>query len=55
LLLRCARAGLELTYVPVLGAVRTGVRPPRLEPLPRLPAPLTRVPAAGPSDRRGPR
>ena len=35
LLLRCARAGLELTYVPVLGAVRTGVRPPRLEPLPR--------------------
>jgi hypothetical protein len=55
LLLRCARAGLELTYVPVLGAVRTGVRPPRLEPLPRLPAPLPRVPAAGPSDRRGPR
>lgn len=35
LLLRCVRAGSELAYVPVLGAVRTGVRPPRLEPLPR--------------------
>ena len=35
LLLRCARAGLELTYVPVLGAVRNGPRPPKLPPLPR--------------------
>jgi hypothetical protein len=35
LLLRCVRAGLELAYVPVLGAVRTGARPPRLAPLPR--------------------
>ena len=35
LLLRCARAGLELTYVPVLGAVRSGPRPPKLPPLPR--------------------
>jgi hypothetical protein len=33
LLLRCVRAGLELTYTPVLGAVRRGARPPRLEPL----------------------
>jgi hypothetical protein len=32
LLLRCVRAGLELTYGPVQGAVRTGVRPPRLAP-----------------------
>ena len=33
LLLRCVRAGRELDYVPVLGAVRHGVRPPRLERL----------------------
>lgn len=30
LLLRCVRAGQELTYTPVAGAVRHGVRPPRL-------------------------
>ena len=30
LLLRCVRAGAELTYVPVLGAIRTGTRPPKL-------------------------
>jgi hypothetical protein len=35
LLLRCARAGLELAYGPVLGAVRSGPRPPKLPPLPR--------------------
>ena len=35
LLLRCARAGVELPYVPVIGAVRSGPRPPKLEPLPR--------------------
>jgi hypothetical protein len=39
LLLRCVRAGLELTYGPVIGAVRTGVRPPRLAPLPRASVP----------------
>ena len=33
LLLRCVRAGQELDYVPVAGAVRHGVRPPRLERL----------------------
>jgi hypothetical protein len=33
LLLRCARAGVELGYVPVSGAVRHGARPPRLTPL----------------------
>ena len=33
LLLRCVRAGLELAYGPVLGAVRTGARPPKLAPL----------------------
>ena len=32
LLLRSARAGRELDYVPVEGAVRHGNRPPRLEP-----------------------
>lgn len=30
LMLRCARAGVELTYVPALGAARHGPRPPRL-------------------------
>jgi len=32
LLLRCARTGSELDYVPVAGAVRHGPRPPRLPP-----------------------
>ncbi len=41
LLLRCVLAGRELTYVPVLGAVRTGARPPRLEPLRRSAPPAT--------------
>lgn len=31
LMLRCAREGRELTYVPVLGATRHGPRPPKLE------------------------
>lgn len=35
LMLRCARAGVELDYVPVVGAVRHGPRPPKLPPLPR--------------------
>jgi hypothetical protein len=35
LLLRAARARAELPYGKVLGAVRHGVRPPRLPPLPR--------------------
>jgi hypothetical protein len=33
LLLRCVRAGRELDYVAVAGAIRHGVRPPRLERL----------------------
>jgi hypothetical protein len=33
LMLRCVRAGQELTYAPVRDAVRHGPRPPRLEPL----------------------
>jgi hypothetical protein len=33
LLLRQVAAGVELEYVPVAGAVRTGVRPPKLPPL----------------------
>jgi hypothetical protein len=36
LLLRCVTARVELRYIPVAGAVRHGVRPPRLEPLPRV-------------------
>jgi len=35
LLLRAVKAGAELAYSPVAGAVRRGVRPPRLPPLPR--------------------
>jgi hypothetical protein len=42
LLLRQATAGTELTYTPVLGAVRRGVRPPKLPPLRR-----NRTPAQG--------
>ena len=33
LMLRCVAAGLELEYVPLQGAVRHGVRPPKLEPM----------------------
>jgi hypothetical protein len=32
LMLRCVDAGAELTYVPVEGALRRGVRPPKLPP-----------------------
>jgi hypothetical protein len=32
LMLRCAADGTELEYVPVLGAVRRGARPPKLSP-----------------------
>jgi hypothetical protein len=35
LMLRCAAAGQQLTYVPVAGAVRHGPRPPKLAPLTR--------------------
>jgi hypothetical protein len=35
LMLRCARSGAELEYVPVLGAALRGPRPPRLPRLPR--------------------
>lgn len=35
LLLRCVAAREELTYVPVAGAVRTGLRPPKLDPATR--------------------
>jgi hypothetical protein len=35
LLLRCARAGTPLEYVPVRGAVRHGPKPPKLGPAPR--------------------
>src|SRR6476469_9737651 len=33
LLLRCVRSGEELTYAPVVGAVRHGPRPPKLPPI----------------------
>jgi hypothetical protein len=36
LLLRCVRAGEELPYVPVAGAVRHGKRPPKLTPIPGI-------------------
>ena len=37
LMLRCAASGQQLTYVPVAGAVRHGVRPPKLDPATRVP------------------
>jgi hypothetical protein len=39
LLLRCVRAGQELRYEPVIGAVRHGPRPARLGPIDRRPLP----------------
>jgi hypothetical protein len=36
LLLRCAAAGQELTYIPVAGAIRHGARPPKLDPATRV-------------------
>jgi len=36
LLLRCVVAAHELSYVPVIGAVRQGARPPRLAPVPGI-------------------
>jgi len=35
LMLRAAGSGVELAYIPVVGAVRRGSRPPKLAPLPR--------------------
>lgn len=43
LLLRCVREARELEYVPVVGAVRRGPRPPRLDPLPRSVSPRSAV------------
>jgi hypothetical protein len=39
LMLRCAREGRELDYVPVADSVRHGSRPAKLPKLPRLPRP----------------
>jgi hypothetical protein len=36
LLIRCVAAGTELSYAPVLGAVRSGPRPPKLTPVPGI-------------------
>jgi hypothetical protein len=35
LMLRCVQTGIPLTYVPVLNAIRHGVRPPKLAPMMR--------------------
>jgi hypothetical protein len=40
LLLRCVFSREELRYIPVAGAVRTGQRPPRLDPATRPPRPV---------------
>ena len=37
LMLRCAESGEELDYIPVVGAIRQGKRPPRLDPATRVP------------------
>ena len=39
LMLRCAATGERLTHVPVAGAIRHGVRPPRLDPATRVRSP----------------
>jgi hypothetical protein len=36
LMLRCAASRMELTYIPVAGAVRKGTRPPKLDPATRV-------------------
>jgi hypothetical protein len=36
LMLRCVAAGQELAYIPIAGAVRRGVRPPKLDPATRV-------------------
>jgi hypothetical protein len=38
LMLRCARSGVQLTYVPVATAQRHGVRPPKLTPVGNYPS-----------------
>lgn len=38
LMLRCVASREELRYIPVAGAVRNGQRPPKLEPLRKVPA-----------------
>jgi hypothetical protein len=40
LLLRCVSSREELRYIPVAGAVRTGQRPPKLDPATRPPRPI---------------
>jgi hypothetical protein len=50
LMLRAVRAGDELTYVPVKGAVRHGPRPPRLPPVKGI---LTSFRSPGPPVRNG--
>ncbi|HEX9190355.1 MAG TPA: hypothetical protein VGB87_24980 [Vicinamibacteria bacterium] len=47
LMLRCAREGRELPYVPLAGAERRGARPARLAPLPRRPSGREARPAPG--------
>lgn len=59
LMLRCAAARRELTYVPLAGAARRGPRPPRLDPASRVIAVALAdrsIPAASaPGTRRSPR
>ena len=47
LLLRCARSGEELPYVPVQGAVRHGPRPPKLTPIKGILRDGRKIPASG--------
>jgi hypothetical protein len=43
LMLRCARAGMELDYAAVHGAAVHGQRPPKLPPIPRHPLSVAKV------------
>jgi hypothetical protein len=53
LMLRAARARVELAYGPVAGAVRHGPRPPRLPPVPRTHRPEPPAPLTPDGDDRG--
>ena len=46
LLLRCVQSRAQLSYIPVLEATRRGRRPPKLQPLPRKPHPVSLRPGS---------
>ena len=55
LMLRAAASGEELDYVPIAGAVRHGTRPPKLDPVTRVPFGSVPAPAPAPAAVTRPR